>query len=217
MRKLLSIRFFFCFISVFVLFALACYYFPRPAIGKIVPLLTFPISVIHPDFKIKTGISGNNAIYLEADTNEFQGQGSARKSYTRRVELSHEIGTAFGIPMIFFPLIITWPGIPIRYRLKAALIVLPVLFLFIAIDVSLSLLVEIEMILLEPTLKNKIVYWLAQGLNCGGRQFLGIFLFVAAVAPHFLKKPLYADGQVIERNSPCPCGSGKKYKNCCMS
>ncbi len=29
------------------------------------------------------------------------------------------------------------------------------------------------------------------------------------------KKPKTADGKKIGRNDPCPCGSGKKYKNCC--
>ena len=29
------------------------------------------------------------------------------------------------------------------------------------------------------------------------------------------KAPLTADGKKIGRNDPCPCGSGKKYKNCC--
>ena len=29
------------------------------------------------------------------------------------------------------------------------------------------------------------------------------------------KKPVTKDGQKIGRNDPCPCGSGKKYKNCC--
>ncbi|MBQ9131949.1 MAG: SEC-C domain-containing protein, partial [Clostridia bacterium] len=24
------------------------------------------------------------------------------------------------------------------------------------------------------------------------------------------------DGARVGRNDPCPCGSGKKYKNCCM-
>ncbi|HCW04544.1 MAG TPA: hypothetical protein DGK91_08455 [Clostridium sp.] len=28
------------------------------------------------------------------------------------------------------------------------------------------------------------------------------------------KKPIKVD-QKIGRNDPCPCGSGKKYKNCC--
>ncbi len=27
--------------------------------------------------------------------------------------------------------------------------------------------------------------------------------------------PIHSDEQKIERNAPCPCGSGKKYKQCC--
>ncbi|MEM9587814.1 MAG: SEC-C metal-binding domain-containing protein, partial [Planctomycetota bacterium] len=29
-------------------------------------------------------------------------------------------------------------------------------------------------------------------------------------------EPIRKDGPKIGRNSPCPCGSGKKYKSCCM-
>jgi preprotein translocase subunit SecA len=29
------------------------------------------------------------------------------------------------------------------------------------------------------------------------------------------KKPV-VKGQKVGRNDPCPCGSGKKYKKCCM-
>jgi preprotein translocase subunit SecA len=29
-------------------------------------------------------------------------------------------------------------------------------------------------------------------------------------------EPIRNRGQRIGRNDPCPCGSGKKYKNCCM-
>ena len=29
------------------------------------------------------------------------------------------------------------------------------------------------------------------------------------------KKPVMNDGKKVGRNDPCPCGSGKKYKNCC--
>ncbi len=28
-------------------------------------------------------------------------------------------------------------------------------------------------------------------------------------------KPIVNEGPKIGRNDPCPCGSGKKYKNCC--
>ena len=30
------------------------------------------------------------------------------------------------------------------------------------------------------------------------------------------QEPVAAVSQKIGRNEPCPCGSGKKYKNCCM-
>jgi preprotein translocase subunit SecA len=29
------------------------------------------------------------------------------------------------------------------------------------------------------------------------------------------KKPVQRDAAKVGRNDPCPCGSGKKYKNCC--
>lgn len=29
--------------------------------------------------------------------------------------------------------------------------------------------------------------------------------------------PVKHNGKYISRNDPCPCGSGKKYKKCCMN
>lgn len=29
-------------------------------------------------------------------------------------------------------------------------------------------------------------------------------------------KPIVRDYKKVGRNDPCPCGSGKKYKNCCL-
>jgi preprotein translocase subunit SecA len=29
-------------------------------------------------------------------------------------------------------------------------------------------------------------------------------------------EPIRNYGKRVGRNDPCPCGSGKKYKNCCM-
>ena len=29
-------------------------------------------------------------------------------------------------------------------------------------------------------------------------------------------EPIKADHKEVGRNDPCPCGSGKKYKQCCM-
>lgn len=30
-------------------------------------------------------------------------------------------------------------------------------------------------------------------------------------------RPIERDNRKIGRNDPCPCGSGKKYKNCCLN
>jgi preprotein translocase subunit SecA len=32
-----------------------------------------------------------------------------------------------------------------------------------------------------------------------------------------VKKPVKRTTEKVQRNDPCPCGSGKKYKKCCMN
>jgi hypothetical protein len=54
----------------------------------------------------------------------------------------------------------------------------------------------------------------------GGGRMLGAF--VRALKESYLeaasgkKKPFVRPGSKIGRNDPCPCGSGKKYKQCCL-
>jgi hypothetical protein len=54
----------------------------------------------------------------------------------------------------------------------------------------------------------------------GGGRVLGAF--VKALTPSYLEaasgkiKPIVRPGSKIGRNDPCPCGSGKKYKKCCL-
>jgi hypothetical protein len=216
MKQLISFRFLLYLLGSFLFFSIGSYFFPRFLIGKAAPFLTFPISIIHPGFETQSGLDSRNALYLNIKIHENRGRGINEQIVTRDVQIRHDIGAIFGISLVFYPLLFSWPGIPIRYRFKMAFLVLPVLLFLISIDVSLAFLVEIETRFLQPTLKNKTVYLVAQGLSFGGRQFLGIILFAAVLAPHFLKSPVYIEGQTLERNSPCPCGSGKKYKNCCM-
>ena len=48
----------------------------------------------------------------------------------------------------------------------------------------------------------------------GFEVFSGTFDFMEAMMNRPQVKPAPKD---IGRNDPCPCGSGKKYKNCCMN
>jgi SEC-C motif len=58
-----------------------------------------------------------------------------------------------------------------------------------------------------------------EGRIAGGRA-LG--LFVKALKEPYLEaaggkqKPYRAPAAAVGRNDPCPCGSGKKYKKCCL-
>ena len=38
----------------------------------------------------------------------------------------------------------------------------------------------------------------------------------AASKSEVKKQPVRNSAKKVGRNDPCPCGSGKKYKNCCM-
>ena len=59
----------------------------------------------------------------------------------------------------------------------------------------------------------------AQGRLGGGRT---LALYVRALRSAFeeraggVTKPIRNPGSRIGRNDPCPCGSGRKYKQCCM-
>jgi len=59
----------------------------------------------------------------------------------------------------------------------------------------------------------------AEGRVGGGRA---MGAFVRALKEPYLEassgkmKPIVRAGSKIGRNDPCPCGSGKKYKKCCM-
>jgi hypothetical protein len=54
----------------------------------------------------------------------------------------------------------------------------------------------------------------------GGGRMLGAYVRALkdayAEAASGKKKPITRPGSKIGRNDPCPCGSGKKYKQCCM-
>lgn len=39
---------------------------------------------------------------------------------------------------------------------------------------------------------------------------------LAQLAAYKRTRPVVRDHKKVGRNDPCPCGSGKKYKNCCM-
>ena len=50
--------------------------------------------------------------------------------------------------------------------------------------------------------------------RCGSKTMVGGNP-LPAVSPAAPVLPLTRAGVKVSRNDPCPCGSGKKFKNCC--
>lgn len=71
-----------------------------------------------------------------------------------------------------------------------------------------------------PDLCAAFLSFLEEQGRLGGGRLLGAY--VRALRPSFTQaasgkpKPVTRPGSRIGRNDPCPCGSGKKYKKCCM-
>jgi hypothetical protein len=60
----------------------------------------------------------------------------------------------------------------------------------------------------------------AQGRLGGGRMlgaYAGALKDAFEEAASGKPKPIVRPGSRLKRNDPCPCGSGKKYKKCCMN
>ena len=72
-----------------------------------------------------------------------------------------------------------------------------------------------------PGLCGAFLGWLQEQGRLGGGRALGAY--VRALKPAFEEavsgkaKPIVRPGSRLGRNDPCPCGSGKKYKKCCMN
>lgn len=59
---------------------------------------------------------------------------------------------------------------------------------------------------------------MAQTLNEAANTILTVHEKQKKVGPRKIERPriVRANGDILGRNSPCLCGSGKKYKACCM-
>jgi hypothetical protein len=128
--------------------------------------------------------------------------------------------------IIIFSMLAAWPGINFRDRVKLLAIGVPFLILAEMLDVPLLTAsrckVHAQSLVSQgsPAVAVLHEYWL-KFLNSGGREFLSILAGFLAVAAFYLLKLRTTTAQTRAheesgRNDPCPCGSGKKYKKCCM-
>ena len=140
-------------------------------------------------------------------------------------------------PIIIFSILAAWPAITLRDRFKVFLLVLPFLLIVEMVDVPLLLATRSDEVVRANLLKDVNAgkglasYWVAF-MHTGGRAALSILAaglgFGCFYLGRFRHNRTIETGQVhpimakpapskVGRNHPCPCGSGKKYKNCCAA
>lgn len=142
-------------------------------------------------------------------------------------------------PIIILAILAAWPAITLRDRFKVLLLVLPFLLIVEMVDVPLVLATRNDEVVRANLLKNVNAgkglasYWVAF-MHTGGRAALSILAaglgfgcfylgrfwrkettLSAPTGPAKTRPPQPPRTGKVGRNDPCPCGSGKKYKNCC--
>ena len=217
MNRIVNARFLLRFAAAFVILSMGFFFLPNSWVRGIIPLVTAPIDRVFPEYEFNTGLGEEGTtifMQVEAQKKLVNNPG---KAAVIKFGTQIDVGLIYSIPLIFFPLLFAWPEITLLYRLKAALVLLPLIVILAMIDTSSTLIYLMEKQFHEDTIGYHVRYFFSRTMSRGGRQFLGLLLFGAAVAPFYLKKPVSGAGPVPGRNAPCPCGSGRKYKNCCMS
>jgi hypothetical protein len=138
-------------------------------------------------------------------------------------------------PLIIFAILAAWPGMVWRDRFKVFLLVLPFLLIVEMLDIPILLgtrCVEVMRtnLLQDPFAGRSLGSYWAAFLHTGGRAALSVLAVGLALGCFYVsrswrdQRSLGGGGAKSEpprgrigRNEPCPCGSGKKYKNCCWA
>ena len=81
--------------------------------------------------------------------------------------------------------------------------------------VSYDMFEELSMNIQEDTLKAMFHVHLAQNQEMERKEVSKDISTNRGVDTSKAKKPVKRASVKVGRNDPCPCGSGKKYKNCC--
>ncbi|HSR49775.1 MAG TPA: SEC-C metal-binding domain-containing protein [Acidobacteriota bacterium] len=115
-------------------------------------------------------------------------------------------------------LVLVTPGLALRRRLiylAAALALLYLSHVFFMVTKAEIILIAAE----YPGAGNQAFWHFADNfLEVSGKTFFPILIWLALCLPYMLGSvdtPSVAVDRKVGRNDPCPCGSGKKYKQCC--
>jgi hypothetical protein len=216
-------RLFLSFLAVVALFYIIGPFYIR----LILPVFSWEIEMLNPEYRVANNeiIKVRQIDYLQMDIEINIPHSSGQNGTSEPSHVTRHKAQASSLcisPIIIISLILSWPSLHLHRRLKAFVFSLPLIVLIQCLDYPIIFMSNIASVYSSNPFAITIFKIWAHILNNGGRQFLSLIGFLILIAPHYLKnetKPQSMPNEIYSKtskNSPCPCGSGKKYKNCCL-
>jgi hypothetical protein len=114
--------------------------------------------------------------------------------------------------IIYYSLLFAWPSLPLSKRIRAFAITLPILVLFVCIDIPVTIISSIEFdcirkmngIPLIDTFSRRVILFLSHFFNNGGRQFFAVLLFAFTVIPFRTSAQPPKSPESAKNNPPAP-------------
>ncbi len=240
MKRTLLVRtipiFFVSYVILLLLFSQFGQYYLKPFEG----VFRWEIDFFFPQFKVSSlqieDYGGQQMVSLTVRLTEnvIKHDGTVLHTVGRPYTSKTIAVNEYLHPIIILAILAAWPAITLRDRFKVLFLVLPFLLIVEMLDIPLVLATRSDEamranLLNDPSAGTGLAsYWVAF-MHTGGRAALSILAIglafgclylgrsrqkkTPASAPPTKGEPLRA--AKVGRNDPCPCGSGRKYKNCC--
>jgi hypothetical protein len=212
-----------CLLVIAVFYIISPFY-----IRLLLPAFAWEIEMLNPKYRVvhKDIIKIRQVNYLQMDIEVSTFKSSDQQETKELNPVTRHKAQASSLciaPIIIITLILAWPALPLSRRLKAFIFSLPMIALIQCMDYPLIFISNIASVYSNNVPMNTIFKIWSHILNNGGRQFLSLIAFLLAISPHYLThtpsqlQSINSQSEKTGRNAPCPCGSGIKYKNCCLS
>jgi len=219
MPKRIIIRFIILLVPSFLFVALIFYLFGSYYLKFFMPLFSYEIRQVCPEYEILSFNIGelkkSQRIMYEVIIHRTYIDKQGKTRINRKISGNILASAVYIHPLIIYSLLLAWPVLSIKEKLKSLIISIPLLIIIELIDIPIHLINEMETFSAVDSLSERFRLFYFSFLNRGGRQFLALLVFLISIAPFHLNRSFISEAS-IGRNDPCPCGSGKKFKKCCM-
>lgn len=206
------------FLMAFALL-LAAFYEAGPLFARLLlPAMEAEMRFLRPGYRIALSMAEESRIQYQVDIPVAWTDASGKRQdgivKTGRLPAAN----ASIHPILILSVLLAWPTVPWGKKWILIALSLPILFLVELLDLPLHILWKAESGLPLEGLSAGIIQFWGHVLNNGGKQFLSlaaVLLSLGGYAALIGKEKGEAGKGRPGRNDPCPCGSGKKFKNCC--